>query len=407
MLWEKRRLAALFQFRYVKIHESRCLAVRSYYDELGVPPNASADEIRDTYRNLVRLLHPDQQLEGHLKDVAEHQLKRINYVHQVLSDSEKRRRYDAESAASERPVPLIFHAPPPPPPPRSYRGTVAWVVAALLCGALISWLINRESFSSFPEYAESVPASPRNSEPEKTATPASLTSTLQAAQDTGAAQRQIATLRGQLRASDEERATLLQELVRLRAESKGKRKATPADAANRSDEPSLTATVLPPPSLPALNVSRNESLAVERKPDREIQPAAAPRVPDESPRHRFSGVWFYAKPRLQKFKKAFYPPEYIEANIVEENGAIHGRYRARYQVTDRAISPDVNFEFDGKANGGASASLPWSGGGGAKGEVQLKLISETSLEVVWSATQLGRTLGLAAGSAVLVRRVEP
>ncbi len=98
---------------------------------------------------------------------------------------------------------------------------------------------------------------------------------------------------------------------------------------------------------------------MERKPDREIQPAAAPRGPDESPRHRFGGVWFYTTPRLQKFKKAFYP------------------------------------------------NLPWSGGDGAKGEVQLKLISETSLEVVWSATQLGRTLGLAAGSAVLVRRAEP
>ncbi|MDQ6708290.1 MAG: J domain-containing protein [Acidobacteriota bacterium] len=390
----------MFQFRYVNIHEGRCLAVRSYYDELGVSPNASADEIRDTYRNLVRLLHPDQQLEGHLKEVAEHQIKRINYIHQVLSDSEKRRRYDAESAAAERPVPLIFHAPLP--PGHSYRGTVAWVVAALICGALISWLINRENFNSFPEYAESVSASPTHDPaPEQTTTVSSLTGS----PDSGAAQRQITSLRAQLRSAEDERAALLTELTRLHAELKGKRKPAPPGISGAPDRPEaavLTNSTLPP-YVPALN----GSTAADRKAERDALPIAAPRATEESPRHHFSGVWFYAKPRVQKTKKAFYPPEYIEANIVEENGAIRGRYRARYQVTDRAISPDVNFEFEGRANGGASASLPWSGGGGAKGEVQLKLISETSLEVVWSATQLGRTLGLAAGSAVLVRRAEP
>ncbi|MGI8990975.1 MAG: J domain-containing protein [Bryobacteraceae bacterium] len=382
--------------------------MRSYYDELGVPPHATADEIRDTYRNLVRLLHPDQQLEGHLKEVAEHQMKRINYIHQVLSDSEKRRRYDAESAAAERPAPIVFHAPPPPPPPHSYRGTVAWVIAALVCGALISWLINRESYSSFPEYAESVSASPRDSELEKAATPASLPSGLQTPPDNGSAQRQIVSLRGQLREAEDERAALLQELMRLRSESKAKKAGSAVPNASRAEKraqpPALTATVLPLPSIPAFD---NAPTPVDRKPDRDVQPSAASRGSDELPRHHFGGVWFYTKPRQQKFKKAFYPPEYIEADIVEENGAIHGRYRARYQVTDRAISPDVNFEFEGKLSGGASASLPWNGGGGAKGEVQLKLISETSLEVVWSATQLGRTLGLAAGSAVLVRRADP
>ncbi|MDQ6664379.1 MAG: J domain-containing protein [Acidobacteriota bacterium] len=362
-----------------------------------MPPNASAEEIRDTYRNLVRLLHPDQQLEGQLKEVAEHQLKRINYIHHVLSDFEKRRRYDAESAAAARPVPLIFHAPPP--PPHSYRETVAWVVAALICGALISWLINRESFGSFPDYAESVSASPaRDRGPERTPP----VSSLQASPDNGTGQRQIASLRAQLRAADDERATLLTELTRLHSESKGRRKSVSgsskaSDASGHAETAGLTNTSLPAQNvLPALN----GSTAAE-------QPIATPRAVEELPRHRFSGVWFYARPRVQKPKKAFYPPEYIEANIVEENGAIHGRYRARYQVTDRAISPDVSFEFEGRANGGASASLLWNGGGGAKGEVQLKLISETSLEVVWSATQLGRTLGLAAGSAVLVRRAEP
>ena len=33
----------------------------TYYAQLGVEPTASTEQIRETYRSLVRLLHPDQQ----------------------------------------------------------------------------------------------------------------------------------------------------------------------------------------------------------------------------------------------------------------------------------------------------------------------------------------------------------
>ncbi len=380
--------------------------MRSYYDELGVSAHASADVIRETYRNLARLLHPDQHLEGNLKDAAEHQMKRLNFIHAVLSDPEKRRRYDSDCAlAHERSNPIIFHAPPPPPPPRSPFGTMAWVSAALVGGALISWLVTRESASALPDYGET-PVVQTSHEPpsEKASAPPEKTRLAQALENV-----QIASLRTQLRAADEQRTLLLQEIARLRAEPKPKKGKTPAtgQAASGPSKPiktadlasTLLAGIAPPP---ALNSAPPESAtpaprAIERPPDAKSE---------DGSRRGLGGLWFYARPKLQHPKKAFYPPEYIEANIIEENGSIRGRYRARYQVTDRAISPDVNFEFDGKSNGG-SANLAWRGGGGSKGELQLKLISETSLEVVWSATQLGRTLGLAAGSAVLVRRVEP
>jgi curved DNA-binding protein CbpA len=76
----------------------------SFYDELGLEPGATADSIRETYRSLVRLLHPDQQTDPQLKSVAEAQMRKLNRIYAVLSDPEKRAQYDALlQGAAERP----------------------------------------------------------------------------------------------------------------------------------------------------------------------------------------------------------------------------------------------------------------------------------------------------------------
>jgi curved DNA-binding protein len=67
---------------------------KDYYDTLGVDRKASADEIQKAYRKLARKYHPDV---NKTKD-AEDRFKEINEANEVLSDPEKRKRYDALGA---------------------------------------------------------------------------------------------------------------------------------------------------------------------------------------------------------------------------------------------------------------------------------------------------------------------
>ena len=64
---------------------------RNYYETLGVKKDASQDEIKKAYRNLARKYHPDVNPDD---PNAEEKFKDINEAYQVLSDEDKRRKYD-------------------------------------------------------------------------------------------------------------------------------------------------------------------------------------------------------------------------------------------------------------------------------------------------------------------------
>ena len=104
----------------------------TYYDELHLLPSASAEQIRQAYRNLARMLHPDRQQDPPLRSLAECQMKRLNEIASILLDPDRRRQYDERlrdrhAVTALLSVPQVRRI-----SPRFPAHTLAWLAAAAL-----------------------------------------------------------------------------------------------------------------------------------------------------------------------------------------------------------------------------------------------------------------------------------
>ena len=349
----------------------------TYYEELGVESTASAEEIRRAYRKLAQLLHPDQQQDGALRRICERQMARLNGIAEILDDPVRRGEYDlglegrASAARGRSGVGAYL----------SGVSKAAWVWAgAGAAGMVLMALLFRWD-------AASGGGTPYGAEGKREESKAEARS-------------------GPVAAASGEREEI-GEAPAVRPKEKkspvaGEDPRTVAAAAQaKGGEGGERVTTAPAVGVPAGGPQRLSEVVAETR-----RSAPGPEEGVKAPQERcyFAGDWFYSRD-VSRRDAALYPPEMIELAIAEENGELRGKYRGRYRVTDRPISPNVNFEFTGPAGKGETVELGWSGAGGAEGRVRMKGMTRVSMEVSWWATRMG-ALDLTSGTAVLIRAAE-
>jgi len=310
-----------------------------YYEELGVGRSAPDDEIRESYKKLARLLHPDRCKDDSACTLAELQMKRLNAILATLLDPVARQQYDNALFRATRRVAVPVRRP----------ASAIWLGCGLgLAGALLFFFLRLPDASA----------------------PAATKAAAIVTQPSPKAEIPIVARRSPRSAHYD---------------------------ANRP-EPAKphSETSIPEPQEPVID------LPVSHHPTIFSLETPAP-PPPVAVKPGLAGDWLFAPATLNK-TSGLYPPEYIELRMSEMAAGLRGRYRARYQIADRTIFPEVAFEFEApdEAEGGC---FPWSGMGGSKGRVTLRPVSSDSLQVSWVAEQLGTELGLISGTATLVRKL--
>lgn len=322
----------------------------NYYEELAIEHSASRDEILKSYKRLTRILHPDLHSDTALRALGEAQMRRLNELIEILSDPVKRRLYDHSIVGLGRNTQTQWY---------KLRTVIAtlphwiYVAAGLFLGLAVSYIPRPPAAGAPPFVPETVsPAAGARDLPEARAEAASRP---------------------------------------------GRRRRQPSETEN--GKAALPETIDPGPVTPAPEPETAAAPGVQASLPEASQTAGS------SSSGGYGGSWLYTPPRTHTSNAALYSPEYIEMRISEHEGAMQGRYAARYRIPDKPISPSVAFQFVGRS-GGPQSTFAWTDSQGLRGEVRLRLLGESSMQVTWYVTGAVPPDALGGGTAVLVRREE-
>jgi curved DNA-binding protein CbpA len=90
------------------MHSHDAHAAPDHYETLQISPNADSDTVQRVFRLLAQRYHPDNQVTG-----SEERFRQVHEAYLVLSDAERRARYDITYASLRQDRWRIVHAGPP------------------------------------------------------------------------------------------------------------------------------------------------------------------------------------------------------------------------------------------------------------------------------------------------------
>ena len=408
-----------------------------YYEELGIAPNASEEEIRKAHRRMTKLLHPDQHTDEGVKQLAEVQMRRLNSIVAVLLDPESRREYDEQLRSEGPDYPTLRPAGAKKQRRRpSWPWWVASTAAAIGLTVIVVWFWAGNFGSSFgnhsptyiPPDSRDAPASaaevtppPAHPQTNTSGEPARRTNTTPERAtipaDTPTVVRAVPSqMSAKVPAHTDDAASQTQRGVDARQKPQAHKTLVLPKTEIASLLPPVAAheDLPPPPGLQIANPSRVDTAAlpVASLPPATLKPPAeAPPTKPVSysapakatPADTLEGEWVYAPTEPEKKKAGFYPPEYIDLKLEREQGGLRGQYHARYHVTDKPISPDVEFALSSDSD---DHKFTWKGPNGTRGTFRISAIDPTAIRIEWRTTVFSRQPALTAGTATLVKRTQ-